>query len=134
DTPGTFSDTVALAIEMADIALAVTSLDMASIKDTLFVLEFMAESDYPTEKVHLVVNRASPNSEVSRTVLDDILAMPVFWEIPYDTAVGKASQTGRLVVEHAPDSRAAASLGDLAARLVRTLAAPVAPAAIPPAR
>ena len=44
DTPGTFNDIVATAIEAASRVLVLTSLEMASIKDTAFLLD-MLEAD-----------------------------------------------------------------------------------------
>src|SRR5438445_8616076 len=41
DTPGTFNDLVEEALRVATIVLLVTSMDMASIKDTVFALDML---------------------------------------------------------------------------------------------
>jgi pilus assembly protein CpaE len=117
DTPGTFDETVAMAIEVADKALAVTSLDLASIKDIGLVLEFMAAADFPLDDVLVVLNHAGIGDLIAGDQVGDSLRLPVFWELPFDPAISRATQTGRLVASTTPGSRAASSLTEMACRL-----------------
>jgi len=111
DTPGAFNDIVGSALEVATQVLLVTSVDMASIKDTAFVLDLLESEGFPKERVYLTVN-AIRAADVAR-----VLRTPVFWEIPHDDEVVTASQLGRPVVLVKPRSKVSRSLAELAAKI-----------------
>ncbi len=117
DTPGTFNEIVATAIESATQVMAVTSMDMASIKDTCFVLDMFAHENFPLERVLVTANRSNPTHRVPVADVERVLGKSVFWELPYDPAVTECSQAGTPVVVARPKSRAAQSFLQMAGQI-----------------
>ncbi len=65
DTPGTFNEIVAAAIEVGTMILLITTLDMASIKDTVLALEMLHERfGNDEERIKVVLNRAGMDTGV----------------------------------------------------------------------
>lgn len=117
DTPGTFTESVVMAVEMSERALLVSSFDTSSIKDTGFVLSFLADSGVDMDKIKLVLNHTGAVETFTRAQIESSVGAPVFWEVPKDREVARATQTGQLVAATAPGSRAALSIADMACRL-----------------
>lgn len=117
DTPGAFNDIVGTALEVATQVLLVTSVDMASIKDTAFILDLLESEGFPKERVFLTVNHANGANTIRAADVSRVLHAPVFWEIPHDNEVVEASQLGKPVVLAKPRAKASRSMTELAARL-----------------
>jgi len=117
DTPGTFNDIVATSIEVADRVLITSSLDMASIKDTVHMLDLLEAEGYPADRLHLVVNQVNRATTVRSEDVPRIVHKDVYWSIPYDEQVVYASAVGLPVVQGKPKSRAAKELRGLAFKL-----------------
>ena len=117
DTPGAFNDNVAAALEVATVVLLVTSLDMASIKNTSVMLSMMRSYDFPEEKVRLTVNHSNMANSVKEADIARTLDYQIFWSIPYDDMISKSTQVGQPLVLWRPQSKAAANLQHLAALL-----------------
>ncbi len=117
DTPGTFNDIVGAALEAATLVLLTTSMDMASIKDTVLALNMLRSWSYPGEKVKLTINRANLANSVREEDVERTLSTKVFWRVPYDPTVMAATQIGQPIVMAKPRSKAAVSISDLATRL-----------------
>jgi pilus assembly protein CpaE len=117
DTPGAFNDNVAAALEVATVVLLVTSLDMASIKNTSVMLSMMRSYDFPEEKVRLTVNHSNQANSVKEADIARTLDYQIFWSIPYDEMISKSTQVGQPLVLWRPQSKAAANLQHLAALL-----------------
>jgi pilus assembly protein CpaE len=122
DTPGTFNEMVAAALELATVVLLVTSMDVASIKDTVLALNMLRSWSFPQEKVKLAINHSNVANSVRDRDIVRTLEYDVFWQIPYDESVTKATQLGTPIVLSKPNSRASLSIADLARLLggVRT--------------
>ncbi len=114
DTPGTFNEMVAAALEMATVVLLVTSMDVASIKDTVLALNMLRSWSFPREKVKLAINHANVANSVKDKDVVRTLEYDVFWQIPYDEAVTKSTQLGQPIVLTKPGSRVGSNLIDLA--------------------
>ncbi len=117
DTPGAFNDIVGTALEAATQVLVVTSVDMASIKDTSFVLDLLESESFPKERLMLVVNHANGANTIRAADIARVLRHEVFWEIPHDSEVTYATQIGKPVVIAKPKSRAAVNLNGLAEKV-----------------
>ncbi len=117
DTPGTFNEIVATALEVATVVLLVTSMDMASIKDTVLALNMLRSWAFPAEKIKLTVNHANTANSVREEDVERTLDYDVFWRIPYDQAVTNATQLGQPIVLSRPGSKAAENLVELALQL-----------------
>ncbi len=118
DTPGTFNDIVATAIETATRVLVVTSLDMASIKDTAYMLDLLEVEGIDKERLLLVVNHVNALQAIKTEDIPRIVRHEVAWEIAYDDEVLRASHIGQPVTLAKPKSRAAKDLRGLAERIV----------------
>jgi pilus assembly protein CpaE len=114
DTPGAFSDIVGVAIEEARQVLMVTSVDVASIKDTSFVLDVLESESFPEDRVLVAVDHVHATHGLTREAVERILHKTVFCEIPHDHAVSAGVQLGRPVVLLKPKSPAARSMRRLA--------------------
>lgn len=114
DTPGTFNEMVAAALEMATVVLLVTSMDIASIKDTVLALNMLKSWSFPREKVKLAINHANMANSVRDKDIVRTLEYDVFWQIPYDESVTKSTQLGYPIVLTKPGSKVGSSIIDLA--------------------
>ncbi len=128
DTPGAFNEIVALSLDLATVVLLITSMDMASIKDTSLVLNMLRSWSFPEEKVRLTVNHSNQANSVKESDIARTLDYRVFWSIPYDEAVSKSTQVGQPLVSWRPRSKAATNIVSLAALVGGTSSHPVRPA------
>ena len=93
DTPGTFNELVATALELADIILLVTSMDIASIKDTALALEMLRAADVSEDKVKLVINHSTSSNSLREEDVERVLEYEVSWRIPHDFNVASATSS-----------------------------------------
>ena len=117
DTPGAFNDIVGAALEVATQVLVVTSVDMASIKDTSFILDVLESEGFPDERLFLTVNHPNGANTIRAADIERVLRKKVFWEIPHDSQMTMATQIGLPVVLARPKSRAASNLTGLAGKI-----------------
>jgi len=118
DTPGTFNEIVAAAIEVGTMILLITTLDMASIKDTVLALEMLHERfGNDDERIKVVLNRAGTDTGVREKDVERTLDTDLWWKIPQDNEVVKAAQLGRPIVMSRPNSRVAVEIKDIARAL-----------------
>jgi pilus assembly protein CpaE len=114
DTPGTFNDIVARALELATMVVLVCTVDMASLKDTLLAIDMLRSWNFPQEKIKLVINATNEASNVQPQEIKRMLGRDVFWSVPYDRNISTATQLGMPVVVAKPQSKAAESLIEMA--------------------
>ena len=114
DTPGTFNDIVARALELATMVVLVCTVDMASLKDTLLAIDMLRSWNFPQEKIKLVINATNEASNVQPNEVKRMLGREVFWSIPYDRNISTATQLGMPVVVAKPQSRASESVVEMA--------------------
>ena len=118
DTPGTFNEIVAAAIEVGTMILLVTTLDMASIKDTVLCLEMLHERfGNEDDRIKVVLNRAGMDTGVREKDVERTLDCDLWWRIPQDNEVMKAGQLGRPIVMSRPNSKASIQIKDMARAL-----------------
>ena len=114
DTPGTFNDIVARALELATMVVLVATVDMASLKDTLLAIDMLRSWNFPQEKIKLVINATNEATTVQPQEIKRMLGREVFWSVPYDRNISAATQLGMPVVVAKPHSKAAESLVEMA--------------------
>ena len=114
DTPGTFNDIVARALELATMVVLVATVDMASLKDTLLAIDMLRSWNFPQEKIKLVINATNEATTVHPQEIKRMLGREVFWSVPYDRNISTATQLGMPVVVAKPHSKAAESLVEMA--------------------
>jgi pilus assembly protein CpaE len=114
DTPGTFNEIVAAALETAALILLVTSMDIASIKDTALALEMLQSAAVSEDKVKLIVNHSTAANTLREEDVERVLEYTVFWRIPHDLNVATSTQLGQPVITTKPYARVSRSITDLA--------------------
>jgi len=115
DTPGTFNEIVAAAIEVGTMILLVTTLDMASIKDTVLALEMLHERfGNDEERIKVVLNRAGMDTGVREKDVEVTLDSPLWWRIPQDNEVVRSAQLGRPIVMNRPNSKVSLEIRQMA--------------------
>lgn len=114
DTPGTFNDIVARALELATMVMLVATVDMASLKDTLLAIDMLRSWNFPQDKIKLAINSTNEAVNVQPAEVKRMLGRDVFWTIPYDRNISTATQLGMPVVVAKPQSRASESLVEMA--------------------
>ena len=117
DTPGTFNDIVARALELATIVVLVATVDMAALKDTLLAIDMLRSWNFPQEKIKLVINSTNDATNVQPNEVKRMLGRDVFWSIPYDRNISSATQLGMPVVVAKPQSKASESIVGMAQAL-----------------
>jgi len=122
DTPGTFNEIVAATLESASLILLVTSMDIASIKDTALALEMLQSAAVSEDKVKLMINHSTAANTLREEDVERVLEYKVFWRIPHDLNVATSTQLGQPVVITKPYARVSRSISDLAAALSGTVA------------
>jgi pilus assembly protein CpaE len=120
DTPGTFNELIAAALEMANLILLVTSMDIASIKDTALALEMLRAASISEDKVKLTINHSTSANSLREEDVERVLEYDVFWRIPHDLSVTNSTQLGQPVVITKPYARVSRSITDLAHTLSGT--------------
>ena len=120
DTPGTFNEIVAVTLEIASLILLVTSMDIASIKDTALALEMLQSASVSEDKVKLMVNHSTAANTLREEDVERVLEYKVFWCIPHDLNVATSTQLGQPVIITKPFARVSRSITDLAAALSGT--------------
>ncbi|MBI4498701.1 MAG: response regulator [Chloroflexi bacterium] len=124
DTPRTFSEGVLSALDQAHLVLLVASPDIACLKSTKLCLGMMRLWHYSQEKLKLVINYPSNSREVGGQEIEEALDYPIFWKVPYSSAVAAAARRGRPVVLNAPGNSYARNV----ARLAKVMAGTYRPA------
>ena len=114
DTPGAFNELVATALELANMILLVTSMDIASIKDTALALEMLRAAAVSEDKVKLIINHSTSANSLRAEDVERVLEYDVFWRIPHDVAVSNSNQLGQPIVLAKPYARASRSITDMA--------------------
>jgi len=120
DTPGTFNEIVAATLEAASLILLVTSMDIASIKDTALALEMLQSASIHEDKVKLTVNHSTAANTLREEDIERVLEYKVFWRIPHDLNVATSTQLGQPVILTKPYARVSRSINDLASALSGT--------------
>lgn len=114
DTPGTFNEIIATTLEQASLILLVTSMDIASIKDTALALEMLRAASVSEDKVKLTINHCTSANSLREEDIQRVLEYEVFWRIPHDLAVTSSTQLGQPIVLTRPYARVSRSIIDLA--------------------
>jgi len=114
DTPGTFNELIAATLELANLILLVTSMDIASIKDTALALEMLRAAGISEDKVKLMINHSTAANSLREEDVSRVLEYDVFWRIPHDLSVSSSTQLGQPIVMAKPYARVSRSIIELA--------------------
>ena len=117
DTPGAFNDAVAAALELADHAFIVTSMEITSVKNTAMLLDVLSSAGYPDDRTLVMVNHTIADPGVTVTDIVPSLHRDSVWEVPFDPNIRRGTQAGHPVVLLDPKSLGGKSLRALAHRI-----------------
>jgi pilus assembly protein CpaE len=114
DTPGFFTELVGTALDMSDLVLLMTTLDVSSIKDCAMALDMLQAADFPMDRVKLVINHPTDVHKVDIKQVQEVTGLDVFWTIPFDKQIVRGGQVGMPMVMTKPNARGARAMIDLA--------------------
>jgi len=128
DTPHQFDERTLTALEMSDIVLLVSLLNLPSLKNTQKCLELFGRIGLRDERVRLLLSRYLPNDEIPKESIEGIMNTPVFFSVPndYPTVISSINR-GKLLSEIAPDKEVTKSFD----RMAELLEGPVVKKAVP---
>lgn len=114
-------------LTMADVVLAVSVLDVVSVRNARNHIRVLGDLSLANGKVKLIVNRHHKNSTVNLEDFEKATGITTFWQIPNEyQQMSSAINTGRPVVIAAPRSRLARNLVELSKRVADLWSAPEA--------
>ena len=120
DTPGTFNEIIAATLELGDVILLITSMDIASIKDTALALEMLRAADISEDKVKLIINHSTSANSLREEDVERVLEYEVTWRIPHDYNVSNSNQLGIPIVIAKPYARLSRAVTEMAHALSGT--------------
>jgi pilus assembly protein CpaE len=118
DTPHQFDERTLTALEMSEIVLLVSLLNLPSLKNTQKCLELFGRIGLRDERVRLLLSRYLPNDEIPKESIEGIMNTPVFFSVPndYPTVISSINR-GKLLSEIAPDKEVTKSFDRMAEML-----------------
>ncbi len=115
DTPGTFNDVVAAAVEVASRVVVVTSSELPSLKNTALLLEHFSLKGLAEEQVIVTLIYGHDQEGPDRADVEFAIGHAVDHEVPFDRNVRKATQVGMPVTMWKPHAPAATAFFRIAA-------------------
>ena len=106
------------AIQISDMSLLVTQLDLPCLRNVVRLMQFLEEREL-TEKIHVVVNRIElEDSQISLNKALETIGREVFWKIPNDYAsMVESRNNGVPLITQAPRAKVTKSIEQLVAQL-----------------
>jgi pilus assembly protein CpaE len=118
DLPSIFNDFVLSVLEAADDIVLVAGLDIPNIKNVKIGLSTLQMLNVPTERLHLVLNRADSKVKLNVSEVERTLGVPAAAHVPSDVVVPISVNKGSPVVLSAPKSGVARAYDELALRFL----------------
>ena len=114
DTPPSFTEISAAAIEVASATLMITTGDIASLRAVRHVVQTLRAWGIDDEKLRLVRNSPVPFRGASDEEMREAIGIDVAWSLPHDRDVFKTTDLGVSVVESNERSAFARQVTDMA--------------------
>jgi pilus assembly protein CpaE len=105
DTPVGLTELTAAALDVSELALLVTTPEIAALRRTHACLRLLQGLEFSTSKLQLVLNRIESKTRVSSAEAIEALGHPVAWRVANDYAAMQSSAIGSPVVLQQPKSR-----------------------------
>jgi pilus assembly protein CpaE len=108
DTPPGINEFSAAALDVASLALLVTTPELPCLRRTRTCLDMLQTMGYSTDRVKVLLNRASSKTNIDEAQARKVIEQPIWWRVSNDHAVLGAAAAGRPVVlaePHAPLAR-----------------------------
>ncbi|MEX1043772.1 MAG: AAA family ATPase, partial [Acidimicrobiia bacterium] len=113
DTASSLDELLLSLLEKSDQVLMVVDMDLPSVKNAKLALETLRLLKYPTNKVRLVLNRASSRARLDDREIEGALKARIRARIPTDWDVQASVNEGRPVVESNPKSKVSKGFGEV---------------------
>lgn len=85
DTSASFHETVLTSLDMSDKILVISTLDLPTIKNVKSGLDVMETLNYPQDKIHVVLNKASEQFGIRYRDFEDVLHKQIWSYVPEDS-------------------------------------------------
>jgi len=117
DTPVGLTELTAAALDVSELALLVTTPEIAALRRTQACLRVLQGLEFSTSKLQLVLNRVDSKTRVSSAEAADALGHPIAWRLTNDYAAMQSSAIGSPVVLTQPKSRLSKDINLIARQL-----------------
>jgi pilus assembly protein CpaE len=117
DTPVGLTELTAAALDVSELALLVTTPEIAALRRTHACLRLLQGLEFPTNKLQLVLNRVDSKTRVSASEAADALGHPITWRVANDYAAMQGIAMGQPVVQSAPKTQLAKDILHIARQL-----------------
>jgi pilus assembly protein CpaE len=117
DTPVGLTELTAAALDVSELAMLVTTPEIAALRRTHACLRLLQGLEFPTTKLQLVLNRESSRTRVSSAEANDALGHPITWRVANDYAAMQSAALGHPVVLSQSKSRLARDIRLIARQL-----------------
>ncbi|MGI9148088.1 MAG: AAA family ATPase [Chloroflexota bacterium] len=117
DTPVGLTEITAAALDVAELAMLVTTPEIPSLRRTHACLRLLQGLEFPTTKLQLVLNRESSKTRVSSADAVEALGRPVTWRVSNDYSVMQGAALGVPVVLGRPKARVSRDIRLIARQL-----------------
>jgi pilus assembly protein CpaE len=105
DTPVGLTELTAAALDVAELAMLVTTPEIAALRRTHACLRLLQGLEFSTSKLQLVLNRVESKTRVNSAEAIEVLGHPVAWRVANDYAAMQGSALGQPVVQTHPGAR-----------------------------
>ncbi len=105
DTPPALNEVVLGAFDLSDHLMVLATLDVPSVRNMKVFLTTLDRLKIPTDGLHLVLNKAEKNVELTANDIVRVLGRTWDLELPYDREVSRSVNLGLPVAEAAPTSQ-----------------------------
>ena len=114
DTASLLDELLLSLLERSDQVLMVVDMDLPSVKNAKLALETLRLLKYPTNKVHLVLNRSNAKARLDDKEIEGALKSQISARVPSEGIVAASVNEGRPVVESSPKSKVAKGFEEVA--------------------
>ena len=118
DTPPMLDEAVLTALDRSDRVIAITMMDVASIKNSRISLQKLRQLGYNGTLVDVMLNRADSKVYLKPEEVEQAVGAPIKYRLPSDLQIPRAVNKGMPVVMEAPKSQPAKVLRDTAMSII----------------
>src|ERR687886_2809638 len=105
DTPVGLTELTAAALDVAELAMLVTTPEVPALRRTHACLRLLQGLEFPDGKLQVVLNRVESKTRVTSAEAIEVLGYPVTWRVANDYAAMQGSALGQPVVQTHPRAR-----------------------------
>ena len=117
DTPPGINEFSAAALDVASLALLITTPELPCLRRTRTCLDSLQTMGYSPDRVKVLLNRTSSKTNIDATQARKVIEQPIWWSISNDHAVLAAAAAGRPLVMTEPRAPLARDVAALARQI-----------------